>query len=338
MSLTQAPEEQPSSPLSSTGRRVLVADDDHVTFALLTKLLSSWGYDVVAVRDGHEAMALLNSPDAPQMAILDWMMPGTTGTEIIRSIRHDHRPYIYALLLTSKDSQDDFLQGLSAGADDYLVKPVRSKELQARLLVGERILKLQEALLSAYTSAQFQADHDVLTGLHNRAAILEVLHRELERSVRDGRAVGVILADIDHFKMINDTHGHGAGDAVLRAAAAAMQSCLRPYDSIGRYGGEEFLAVVPNCPASTVMNVAERIRRTIEDLTVDTEAAGIIRLSASFGVAIANAAHQSEAAVIDAADRALYMAKHRGRNRVEFSVQPVEPADASAAAGVRKVG
>jgi two-component system, cell cycle response regulator len=304
---------------------VLIADDEPVTFALLTTLLSNWGYDVVAVRDGHEAMTLLDAENAPHLAILDWTMPGASGTDVIKSIRQGSRPYIYTLLLTSKDSQDDVLQGLSAGADDYLVKPIKSKELRARLLVGERILKLQEALLSAYQSAQFQAQHDVLTGLHNRAAILQVLHCELERSVREGRAVGVIMADIDHFKVINDTHGHGTGDAVLRATATAMQKCLRPYDSIGRYGGEEFLAVVPNCPAAAVLKVAERMRRTIQGLEVDTGTAGILRLSCSFGVALADAALRDEAVVINAADQALYMAKRRGRNRAELSGQPLSP-------------
>ena len=340
--LAQAPHESQSegssSPSSSVQikRRVLIADDDQVTFALLTKLLSDWGYEVVAVRDGHEALALLDTEGAPQMAILDWMMPGINGTEVIKSIRQSRLAYVYALLLTSKDSQDDVLQGLSAGADDYLVKPLKSKELQARLLVGERILKLHGALLSAYQAAQFQAQHDVLTGLPNRAAILQVLHCDLERSVREARAVGVIMADIDHFKMINDTYGHGAGDAVLRAAAIAMQKCLRPYDSIGRYGGEEFLAVAPNCPAAAVIKVAERMRHAIEELEVDTGAAGILRLSCSFGVAIASSALQDEAAVIDSADQALYMAKHRGRNRVEFSVQPQDNADGLAATVVRR--
>jgi two-component system, cell cycle response regulator len=296
-------------------KRILVAEDDAVSRRMLEAFLKKWEYEVLAVSDGAEALRILNRPDAPPLAVLDWMMPGAEGPEICREIRKDsQRPYTYVLLLTARSQKEDLLKGLEAGADDYLTKPFDAQELRARLHVGQRILDLQHHLLEATEELRFRASHDMLTGIPNRASILEAVNRERSRQIRDGGTFGVILADLDHFKSINDTYGHLAGDAVLKEAACRMQASLREYDSVGRYGGEEFLMVVPAGDANGTAAVAERIRLAICERPIDSDA-GPISVTASLGIAVSVDGETKE--VLRCADEALYCAKARGRNRVE---------------------
>jgi len=200
------------------------------------------------------------------MVILDWMMPGLEGIELCRRIRSEQTgPYKYVLLLTGKDSKADIVAGLEAGADDYLTKPFDVNELHARVRAGQRILQLQDALLSVHTKLQFQSAHDHLTGLWNHGAINSLLQRETQRSARLGRPVGVMMADLDHFKRINDTYGHQTGDAVLREVPARMLASVRNYDYVGRYGGEEFLIVLAECTASALATTAERMRACVSE-------------------------------------------------------------------------
>jgi len=254
------------------------------------------------------------------MAILDWMMPGMDGIQVCQAVRgRTQQPYVYILLLTAKSLKEDLLTGLDAGADDYLTKPMEPQELELRLRAGRRILDLQSELIAAREGLHIQATQDSLTGVWNRRAVLETFQSEVVRAVRQQASLGVILADLDYFKSINDAHGHAGGDAVLREAANRMVAALRPYDCLGRYGGEEFLIVAPGCGLDEVASVAERLRLALLEKPVQTRS-GIIEISASFGVvSSAQFKHVDPEALIQAADEALYQAKAAGRNRVEVA-------------------
>ena len=294
--------------------RVLIAEDEEVGLFMLESTLKKSGYEVVVARDGREAWEILQRHDTPQLAILDWMMPGIDGIEVCRRVRESRAggPYVYILMLTGKARKEDIVAGMQAGADDYLAKPFDADELRVRVRAGERIVTLQEAL-------RVQATQDALTGAMNRGAIFEVLKRELAQSARTSAPVGVVISDLDHFKSINDTHGHPVGDAVLREAASRLKSVLRAYDALGRYGGEEFVLVLPNCGAQHAGEVAERARRVIADTPAITNA-GAVPITASFGVAGGGGSTLDVDALVRAADDALYRAKRGGRNRVEVAL------------------
>jgi two-component system cell cycle response regulator len=304
--------------------RILVADDSIVSRHVLDSTLRKWGYDVVLASDGEEAWQILQRADAPRLVILDWMMPGMTGLEVCRLVRaRAPEPYIYMLLLTSKSHREDLIEGMEAGADDYITKPFDQHELKVRLRAGTRLVELQAELFTAREALREQATKDWLTKLWNRSSIFEILTRELARSERDACPVSVALLDIDHFKSINDTQGHHAGDTVLRQTAARMTESVRQYDSIGRYGGEEFLLVLPGCEMSGAMSQAERLCGRIANAPIVISTTET-RLTVSIGVTTGLPGQRASAeALINRADQALYKAKHRGRNRVESL--PFEP-------------
>lgn len=296
--------------------RILIADDDPVSRRLLTHSLEAWGYQVVTAADGCQAWQVLAAPDPPRLAILDWMMPEMTGPMLCRALRRARRqPYTYVLLLTGRAERQDVVEGMESGADDYLTKPFDAQELQVRLRAGRRILDLEAELVEAREALREQATRDPLTSIWNRRAILEALNRELARAGREGTALSVIMADLDLFKCVNDQHGHLAGDAVLRETARRMSGCLRPYDYVGRYGGEEFLLVLPGLSSRTAAQLAERIRAVVAG---EPMAAGEVSVSQtmSLGVAV-NLAGATPEDLIRSADAALYRAKQQGRNRVE---------------------
>lgn len=300
---------------------VLVADDDPIFRRVLQTWLQKWGHTVVVVEDGTEAWSALQRPGAPQMVVLDWMMPGMDGIELCRRLRDHADTYRYVLLITAKDDKQDVVAGLEAGADDYLTKPFDFDELHARVRAGMRILQLQDALLRAREKIQFEAAHDALTGIWNRRAILEFLQRETERQQRARGALGTIMADVDHFKRINDTYGHLAGDEVLREVTRRMVGAVRSYDYVGRYGGEEFLIVVPGCEMKAVWAGAERIRSAVADVPVEL-GGNKLSVTLSLGVAsldLAEGTTGAYEALLHAADLALYRAKENGRNRIEVS-------------------
>jgi diguanylate cyclase (GGDEF)-like protein len=293
--------------------KILIADDEDGTRLKLETLLSKLGYEVVVARDGNEAWELLQRDDAPSLALIDWLMPGMDGVEVCRRVRQSAKvPYCYIVMLTVKGQKQDLVAGMEAGADDYLSKPFDVDELRVRLSAGERILSLQEDL-------RLQATHDDLTGVLNRGTVLEVLNRELALVARKSVPVAIILADLDDFKQVNDKHGHAIGDTVLREAARRLATPMRPYDAIGRYGGEEFLIVLPGCGVESALLVAERIRCSVANQAITTSA-GAVPMTVSLGVAaVDNAAPQGQDALIQSADDALYRAKRAGRNRVERS-------------------
>jgi two-component system cell cycle response regulator len=312
--------EAPYPPHSSV-KRVLVAEDDPVFRRVLLRWLNSWSYTVESAEDGQSAWDMLKRPDAPALVILDWMMPVLDGIEVCRRIRGQATPYRYVLLLTARDSKEDLIVGFEAGADDYLTKPFHAEELRARIRVGQRILDLQDALLDAQQALRFEARHDRLTNICNRGAIIDCLIAELQRRRRSKEPLGVIMADIDHFKVVNDTHGHLVGDKVLSEVARRLSLVVRSYDRAGRYGGEEFLIVVPGCDASGLARLAERLRLAVSRKPIETNA-GAFPVTISLGLAFVPLGDESVTNCEDLlrrADDALYAAKRNGRNRVETS-------------------
>jgi diguanylate cyclase (GGDEF)-like protein len=300
--------------------RILIAEDDPVSRRLLEAKLVKWGYDVVVTCDGEEAWEALRAEDAPRLAILDWMMPGVDGVEICGRMRREARePYTYIILLTALHRDEDLVTGMEAGADDYITKPFKANELKVRLRAGRRIIDLQNDLIEAREALREQATHDPLTGLWNHEEILRILSRQLSRAEREGGDVGVIMADLDHFKKVNDTHGHMAGDAVLRLTARRMLSQVRDYDYIGRYGGEEFLIVLPGSDMEGAADLAERLRLCMECDCMDIPE-GMIRVTISLGVATYGKGQKYDVnTLVKSADIALYCAKEKGRNRVEIA-------------------
>jgi two-component system cell cycle response regulator len=306
--------------------RILIADDSIVSRHLLDATLRKWGYEVVIACDGLEAWNYLQAEGAPKLAILDWVMPGLTGPEVCRRVRefaHDREQsaadsYTYILLLTSKGLREDLIEGMESGADDYLTKPFDQHELKVRIRAGTRIIDLQRELVAAREELRDQATKDFLTRIWNRSSILDVFQRELSRGARENRPVGLVLADLDHFKLVNDTFGHFAGDAVLREFARRMQAATRPYDAVGRYGGEEFLIILPGCDAACTANQAERMRAALanESMTIN-ERPHLV--TCSFGATTWRPGMDSSPeALIRLADNALYMAKGQGRDRVVY--------------------
>jgi two-component system, cell cycle response regulator len=306
--------------------RILIAEDDPVSRRMLEAFLVKWGYHVVAAADGLDALRILQSEDAPPLAVLDWMMPGMEGPQVCQRVReHPDRPYVYILLLTARSQKGDLLRGLESGADDYLTKPFDAQELRARLHVGQRILDLQDNLIAAREELRFRATHDALTGIANRGVALDAINRERARQVREGGSFGIILIDLDHFKQINDTYGHLCGDAVLKEAVRRVTHCVRPYDTVGRYGGEEFLIVAPSSDGSGILVLAERIRKELQSVPFTTDE-GQLSVTASCGAAVSNGEKPMDSHdLLRLADEALYRAKEQGRNRSELALQ-LDPA------------
>ena len=299
--------------------KILIAEDDPVSRRLLESLLLKWGYEVIAVSNGREALQCLLAENAPRLALLDWAMPALDGVELCRNIRaRETLHYVYSILITAKSRKEDLILGMEAGADDYIVKPYDPDELRVRLRAARRILDLQDTLLQKQEQLKSLATHDPLTGLLNHVAILDILENELDRSSRGDNPVSVIMADIDHFKGVNDTWGHIAGDAVLRGVSAIIIRSMRKYDSPGRYGGEEFLCVIPGCGLKEALGIARRINATVAEKPFDTSE-GMISTTISLGVAISGAQWKkvSGEELVHLADQAMYRAKDNGRNRVE---------------------
>ncbi len=299
---------------------ILLAEDSAIYRHLITSHLNEWGFDFVCTKDGREAWELLAQSDAPRLALLDWVLPGMDGVELCRRLRGrpETDPYTYTILLTGKSQKQEMLEAMAAGADDFLAKPFDPPELKARLLVGQRIVELQQKLVSANSALHYAASHDFLTSLWNRAAIIAFLQRELARSLREDIPLGVILVDVDYFKRVNDELGHETGDFVLQEVAKRLSASVREYDGVGRYGGEEFLLVMPGCDLATMIRRANVIRESISSTLIRTPLTAA-KVTVSMGVAEVVRSATSES-LLRCADIALYQAKRNGRNRVEQSV------------------
>lgn len=250
--------------LSEDHWSILVVEDHPATRRLLEMRLRKAGYRVISAGDGREALEHLEHGFCP-LVLTDWMMPEMDGLTLCRAIRErTWENYIYVIFLTARDSLDDVVQGLEAGADDYLTKPVHPTELMARLQTGRRLLELERTLKERNREIARLAITDPLTGSYNRRYLSDHLPGEIRRALRYGRPLGLIMCDLDHFKCVNDVHGHGVGDLVLQQFAAWLQSYIRAgVDWRARYGGEEFVLVLPETDLSGCHMVAERLRRLV---------------------------------------------------------------------------
>ena len=297
--------------------KILIADDDVTSRVVLAQVLKNLGHEVAMVEDGDAALEALSAPDAPSLAILDWVMPGLEGPEVVRKVRAmgaERAPYL--IILTSRSSKEALVEGLEAGADDYLSKPFDVGELRARVDVGRRMIELQGKLIESRDTMIHQATHDALTGLPNRRAILDLLGRELDRTSRMEVVLAVGMCDIDHFKTVNDRYGHQTGDDVLRGFAYLLGESVRTYDTIGRIGGEEFLIVLPMKAGTDWEGAFRHLCSRIGQAQVPTRS-GPLTVTVSIGVVCAGA-HSTVDEVLEAADQAMYQAKREGRNRVVF--------------------
>lgn len=295
--------------------RVLIVEDEPVSRRRLERFLLKWGHEVVSTSSGSEALEVLQGPESPSLVISDWVMPGMDGLELCGRTREIQKTkYIYFIILTAKEGKEDVVKGLEAGADDYLTKPFDQEELRCRIKIGERIINLEKRILDL-------ANTDSLTGVLNRRAFMERIQVEICRSVRENVPLSLILADIDHFKQINDQYGHQVGDLVLQRFAGVITAYCRGYDFVGRYGGEEFVVCLPGIDCLKASSVAERMRRGIEATRISIpNSVHEISITTSFGVAsLRIESEESPDSVIGRADNAMYQAKHEGRNRIHVA-------------------
>src|SRR5262245_57229125 len=300
--------------------RVLLADSDPDRRRQLEGWLGKWGFEVMPVRTGVEAWARLESERVPILSILAWRMEGMLGIDICRRLRlHPDLPTAYVLLLVDSRGQEDLLDGVNGGADDFLFAPLDHVETRARVRTGARIIETERALKASQDALRVQSTRDAVTGSWNHATILDMLQKERERARRKSGSVGVVLADLDEFRKVNENLGHPIGDEVLREAARRMSSSVRPYDAVGRYGGEEFLIVLPGSDGLGALTVAERIREGFANRPVLTSA-GPVPVTLSLGVAAEGGESAGDgSALLLAAGTALALAQKSGRNRAALA-------------------
>jgi len=293
---------------------------------MMRRTLEQFGYEVELAEDGRAAVEALSRLDGPRLALIDWMMPELDGPGLCREVRARHRddPYVYVLLLTSRQNREDIVHGLEAGADDYITKPCEPAELRARLHTGRRILLLEDKLVEAREEMRHKATHDTLTRLWNRGAILSLLRGELIRSIQSEGNVSILLCDVDHFKRVNDEHGHLAGDIVLERVARRLSAAVRSNDAVGRYGGEEFLVVLHDCDRAALEMRAEEVRLEVAARPVEIGMADV-QVSISIGAITCErwTPDVPVERILAQADAALYRAKELGRNQVVMAEQPV---------------
>jgi two-component system cell cycle response regulator len=299
---------------------VLIAEDDTPSRIMLQSLLTKWGYTVTAACDGDDAWRILLENRHPLLIILDWMMPGIEGPEIVRRLRvKEGSDSHYVIIMTSADSENAAAQALDAGADDFIRKPFNQNELRARVAVGHRIKSLQQVLAdkllrleSATETISQLARTDELTGLHNRRSFNESFSLAFSAAQRHGHSLSLISIDLDNFKAVNDTFGHSVGDLVLVEFAKLLLEMVRVEDIVARWGGEEFSILLSHTDCEAAAALAERIRNSFEQ---NSKSVRPFAITASFGVAQLQTREQINS-LIQRADDALYCAKHDGRNRV----------------------
>jgi two-component system cell cycle response regulator len=290
--------------------KILIAEDDPASNLILKSMLFRWGFDVVTAFNGSEALKILQEEDVPQIAIIDWVMPGIEGLEVCRRIREMEKGgdrYTYVVILTGRDDQEDIVTGIGAGADDYIVKPFDQEELKARLNAGQRIIELQTSLRVANKKLLSMSRLDPLTGALSRSAILEDLGLAMYRSAREKKSLSISLVDIDNLKELNERSGRGAGDRILQASVHRINACLRRTDIFGRYGGDEFLVILPGVDFDTGVAICHRIQNTI------SENASPVTVSQSLAVWDGKAGIEE---LIAFAEHTLLATKTNGRSRV----------------------
>lgn len=302
--------------------RVLVVDDDPNLRRIISIYLNQAGYEVVEAANGQAAWEHWQA-DPIRLIVTDWMMPIMDGEELVRRLRtaSAEAGYCYIILLTARAGKGDVVVGLGAGADDYLTKPFDSRELRSRVAIGQRILNLEASLIEARHQLEILAMHDSLTNLLNRRAIHSHAESELSLANRQGSAVSFLLLDIDYFKSVNDRYGHAVGDQALRYVADLLLQKKRPYDWAGRWGGEEFLLVLPKANLEEAARVAERIRVSLETSPLVLADGREVSLRLSLGVSSVLGQPTNPLTVnqlLHQADQALYAAKQGGRNQVQI--------------------
>ena len=307
--------------------KILIADHDAASRQPLDALLTQWGYQVIAAVEGREALTILLQSESPKLAILRTHLTGLGGLEVCRAVRkRDDLDYTYLMVLLEGADGPAARQAEEAGADDYLFAPVQEDELRVRLRAARRVLGLRHQLCEAQAALNYQVSHDPLTGLMNRAAILDLLRRELARVRREKSPVGVIKIELDDFKAINQKYGSPAGDTALRATARKLRAAVRPYDAIGRFGAQEFLVVAPGSDIREALAQAERLRVAVVTEMVEIgewgrhipEGQGQIIVTVSLGVAATSHASDAEP-LVRIAEAALRRAHASGPNRVEIA-------------------
>jgi two-component system chemotaxis response regulator CheY len=297
--------------------RILVIDDDAMMRRIVQAVLTGAGHSVVEAESAEAAIALLQQ-EPFRLIVTDWTLPGMSGPELVQHIRATAGDaYTYIILLTARSEKEDVAVGLETGADDYLTKPFNQRELRARVSIGERILNLEARLKESRDQLEILATHDTLTGLLNRRAIQGLAETEWQRAARGNGPLSLVLLDVDHFKRVNDQHGHQVGDQALRLVADVIKQRIRVYDKASRWGGEEFLILLPGADTAEAQRVAERVRSRVAATPLALPDGSSLTLHASLGVtSTALAVLGSLEALVSQADEALYQAKRSGRDRV----------------------
>lgn len=297
--------------------RVLVVDDDAVSRQILRAVLEHSGFEVVEFHDGLEAWEYLQR-DPIRLIITNWMMPHMDGLELTRHIRAaGFLSYIYIILVTGNDTKAEVVNGLGAGADDYLIKPFDVKELAARVAIGKRILDLEDWHKDSLTTMEHMAMHDSLTELLNRRAIYTHAEAEMNRAKRSNQSVCLAMVDVDNFKHINDRFGHLAGDRALHLVAERLVSSVRNYNWVGRWGGDEFLLVMPECNEEVARLVCERILSSVRGEHILLQEGQSVEIHVSIGaVVVAGDEILPLDTIIQQADEVLYRAKQAGRDQL----------------------
>jgi diguanylate cyclase (GGDEF)-like protein len=297
---------------------VLVVDDEPAARLLAEALVRAAGHEVESASGGAEALCRLAA--GFDVLITDAQMPEMSGFELAARVRQDVGRYVYVIMLTGLQDDGERLAGMRAGVDDYLIKPLRRSTLQAQLIAAERVVALHRTIEEQRRVLQQQASHDALTGVYNRLRLDEDLAHLVARAERYGHGFCVALLDVDKFKSFNDTYGHLAGDDALRAVAAQLSASVRTGDAVYRYGGEEFVLLLPDQDLARATVAVERVRRTVRAAAVPSSASehGVVTISAGISECAGGTADSSKR-LLDTADQALYLAKAQGRDRVVAS-------------------
>lgn len=299
--------------------RVLLVDDEPTQRLITARLLKRAGFVVETAQNGKEALERLTTAPHFHLLVTDWEMPEMDGVALCKAVRSASLDgYVYTILLTSRDAIEHLVAGLQAGADDYLTKPVLEPELLARLNTGKRIVNLERNLRTANEENRRLSVTDPLTGAYNRRYLMEQLPHELERSARYSHPLALLMCDVDHFKKMNDTNGHQAGDEVLKAVVATLKQNIRSTDWVARYGGEEFVIVLPETTSANAAKVADTLREHLAKLPIAFNER-MLTVTASFGVAGWSAGVPTDAsldALIATCDAGVYESKAQGRNKV----------------------